>query len=232
MKKTKKLIALLLIIQLLFAQVGFALVQDSSDEPQKNESSESAEKKEKKKEEKEEKKEEKKEEPEKAPEKEPEKPSSDESKKSEDKSEDDGQVVIEEQLLPIEAPSILSEDREKESIKVSVTVASEPIGFGHIRETGEIVEPLEPEELLELQGVDILLSIRHEGDVLMEGTPVTITAEITGIPEDVKYRLQWQNDISGSYADVSGETGSSVTFAANNENVTCNWRVVIWASKA
>jgi len=61
----------------------------------------------------------------------------------------------------------------------------------------------------------------------LEGGKATITATIEGIPEDVLYTLQWQNNISGEFADVPGETGYSITFDATEESMRCAWRVAL-----
>jgi|GEM_PF-1750018 len=61
----------------------------------------------------------------------------------------------------------------------------------------------------------------------IENGEVTLTAQIEGIPEGVAYVLQWQNDRSGEFEDVPGETGISVTFDNTPENVSCMWRVAL-----
>ncbi|MCL2812055.1 MAG: hypothetical protein FWD25_09245 [Clostridia bacterium] len=61
----------------------------------------------------------------------------------------------------------------------------------------------------------------------LEGGKATITATIEGIPEGVIYSLQWQNNISGEFADVPGETGYTITFDATEENMRCAWRVAL-----
>lgn len=71
----------------------------------------------------------------------------------------------------------------------------------------------------------IRLSVRIDGDVLTEGTRVTILADIDGIPAGIGYDVQWQNDLDGEFRDVPGETGTYVTFIANERNVNCHWRL-------
>lgn len=59
----------------------------------------------------------------------------------------------------------------------------------------------------------------------VEDDKATIHAEIADAPKGVAYILQWQNDLSGTYENVPGETGDSITFDANAANMNCNWRV-------
>ena len=59
------------------------------------------------------------------------------------------------------------------------------------------------------------------------GGTVVVTAHVDGIPEGVDYTLQWQNDISGEFEDMPGETSESITVNINNKNIQCEWRAVV-----
>ncbi|MCL2812733.1 MAG: hypothetical protein FWD25_12710, partial [Clostridia bacterium] len=61
----------------------------------------------------------------------------------------------------------------------------------------------------------------------IDGGKAVITALIEGVPEGVFYTLQWQNDLSGEFEDVPGETGESVVFDITEENLRCRWRVAL-----
>lgn len=56
----------------------------------------------------------------------------------------------------------------------------------------------------------------------------TITAELTDIPENVRYTLEWQNDLTGEFLAVPEENGPSITFPATEENLSCIWRLGIY----
>lgn len=99
-------------------------------------------------------------------------------------------------------------------------------GEGSVLTPGEGTEYF-PEDEVDLSNVSIELTVRYEGDALVEGALVTIEATVTGVPEGINYRLQWQNDKGGEYQDVPGETKKSVTFQATQKTVSCNWRVVL-----
>ena len=73
----------------------------------------------------------------------------------------------------------------------------------------------------------ITLSASCEGGVLKTGALVTLTADISGIPEGVAYSLQWENNQQGEFMDVPGETDISVTFVADEQTIYCRWRVRI-----
>jgi len=72
---------------------------------------------------------------------------------------------------------------------------------------------------------EVKLQVLIDGGALRMGTKVTITANVTGVPEGADYSLQWQNDLSGEFRDVLGATSASVSFPANESNVNCAWRV-------
>ena len=95
----------------------------------------------------------------------------------------------------------------------------------------ETVAPAETEAPAETPSAPvepkIAITATVEGGILAEGAIVTLHAEIIGVPADVGYSLQWQNDLTGEFADVAGETGDSVTFAATAENIRCSWRVAL-----
>lgn len=82
-------------------------------------------------------------------------------------------------------------------------------------------EPPQQQEAPPQPETDILLMVS-----LKEGM-VTLTAGISGLPQEVPYTLQWQNDLSGELADVPGATGQSHTFPATEENMNCGWRVAV-----
>jgi len=63
--------------------------------------------------------------------------------------------------------------------------------------------------------------------VSVEDDKATIHADIGDIPKGAAYLLQWQNDLSGAFEDVPGETGPSITFEASANNMNCNWRVAL-----
>lgn len=103
--------------------------------------------------------------------------------------------------------------------------------------TGVDAEPLsgegEPEfELSEEEQAMIILGpprveveYAFEGDVLLEGALVTLTARVYNIPEDTALTFQWQNDATGRFEDVSGATEQTYTFYAGADNSGCRWRV-------
>ena len=63
--------------------------------------------------------------------------------------------------------------------------------------------------------------------VSVEDGKATIRADIGDMPKSGAYLLQWQNDLSGAFEDVPGETSSSITFDASAVNMNCNWRVAL-----
>ncbi|MCL1963500.1 MAG: hypothetical protein FWF69_00360 [Firmicutes bacterium] len=74
----------------------------------------------------------------------------------------------------------------------------------------------------------VLLTCVIDTEELIVGeTVVTLTAAVEGVPEGCEYTLQWQNDLTGTFEDVPGETGERVTFVATEENIRCEWRALL-----
>lgn len=61
----------------------------------------------------------------------------------------------------------------------------------------------------------------------LEGDTAAITAEVLVSPAGAAYRLQWQNDLTGEFVDIPGETGHTIAFPATEENLRCVWRVAL-----
>ena len=59
------------------------------------------------------------------------------------------------------------------------------------------------------------------------GGTVVVTAQVEGVPKGVNYTLQWQNNISGEFEDMPGETGENITVNITNKNIQCEWRAVV-----
>ena len=93
-------------------------------------------------------------------------------------------------------------------------------GFDPAEAAATKSEAEKPTDVLQVEPVITLF-------VSIEGDKVILTAQIEGIPEGVAYTLQWQNDMSGEFADVPGETGESVAFGMDSENVRYQWRVAL-----
>ncbi|MCL2811529.1 MAG: hypothetical protein FWD25_06535 [Clostridia bacterium] len=93
-----------------------------------------------------------------------------------------------------------------------------PVSFDPVEAAEPESDESESAETSEIEP-EITLSASIDGD------KAVITALIEGIPEGVSYTLQWQNDLSGEFKDVPGETGERVVFDITEENLRCRWRV-------
>jgi len=93
---------------------------------------------------------------------------------------------------------------------------------GEVESNGE-----EAQDPVQQSAPEIRLYAQIDGDQLIVGVNVTLTAEVTGIPEGIEYTLQWQNDMSGKFEDVPGKTGTSITFTVDEDNANCAWRVAL-----
>lgn len=90
------------------------------------------------------------------------------------------------------------------------------------------LEPEQDDSVSGIDGVTASLSVTFaSGDVLRIGDTVTLKAILQNLPEDMLAHVQWQNDASGSFADVEGATGLSHTFTADAVNTGCQWRVAV-----
>lgn len=58
-------------------------------------------------------------------------------------------------------------------------------------------------------------------------SPVTLTAEVHGVPEGALLVYQWQNDAGGHFEDIPGATSSAYSYTVDAENIDCNWRLEV-----
>lgn len=68
------------------------------------------------------------------------------------------------------------------------------------------------------------VAVSYEGKLAL-GTPITVTAVLSGVEDTTGFTYQWQNNAGGTYQDVAGATGPSYTFNADYDNTACEWRV-------
>lgn len=70
----------------------------------------------------------------------------------------------------------------------------------------------------------VKVSYSYDGE-LEVGTPITVRATVTGLPEGTVVQYQWLNNASGDYQPVPGATGPEHNFLADESNTDCQWRV-------
>ena len=77
--------------------------------------------------------------------------------------------------------------------------------------------------------INPVATIHFDGEAVIDQS-LTLIAKISGVPEGVNYKLQWQVTTTGSeadYKDISGETGSRYTFTLTKDNMNYSWRVIV-----
>ena len=65
-------------------------------------------------------------------------------------------------------------------------------------------------------------------DDLTEGDCITLISEISGL-EGCTVSYQWQRDAGNGFEDIAGATGSSYSFAATEETLSCGYRLAVSA---
>ena len=66
-------------------------------------------------------------------------------------------------------------------------------------------------------------------DEMTEGDCVTLISEISGL-EGCTVSYQWQRDAGNGFEDIAGANGSSYSFAATEESLSCGYRLAVSAN--
>ena len=94
-------------------------------------------------------------------------------------------------------------------------------------EEGELPEEDAEPEIPEIDFSTLSVAISAESDVVELGGDMVLTAILTGF-EDLNYTLQWQfSTDNANWANVDGETGSTLRVQMNEENRDYFWRVSV-----
>lgn len=94
-------------------------------------------------------------------------------------------------------------------------------------EEGELPEEDAEPEIPEIDFSTLSVVISAESDVVELGGDMVLTAILTGF-EDLNYTLQWQfSTDNANWANVDGETGSTLRVQMNEENRDYFWRVSV-----
>ena len=136
-------------------------------------------------------------------------------------------IVIEEPAPVVtEAPAI-----EEASVVTEAPVVKE----APVAEETPVIEETPAAQEIPAETEEPAVEIIPVADITIEGEAVvdqnlTLVAKISGVPEGVNYKLQWQVSETGNeadYKDITGENGSRYTFLLTKENMNFSWRVIV-----
>ena len=157
-------------------------------------------------------------------------------------------VVIEEPATPavVEAPIVEAPMTEEAIVAEEAPIAEEVVVTAEATMVEEATAPEAPvvEETPVEEAIVIEEAVAEEisaaeinavATIEIEGTAVvdqnlTLIAKISGVPEGVEYKLQWQVTETGKeadYKDIENETDSKHTFLLTKNNMNFQWRVII-----
>lgn len=142
---------------------------------------------------------------------------------------------------------ILTEENEviEEAETVEEVEATEEV---EVVEEIEVVE--EVEEIEAIEEIEVIEQISEEtvetvveekvitgtvsvfacyNDEMTEGDCVTLISEISGL-EGCTVSYQWQRDAGNGFEDIAGANGSSYSFAATEESLSCGYRLAVSAN--
>lgn len=80
---------------------------------------------------------------------------------------------------------------------------------------------------LDTAQVQAEVNVSFDGDYLIEGTVITLSATLSGVTEGENITVQWQNNASGEFADVPGAMGLTYSFQATEETTGCQWQAIL-----
>ena len=106
----------------------------------------------------------------------------------------------------------------------------------------EVVEEVEEIEVIEQISEETVETVVEEkvitgtvsvfacyNDEMTEGDCVTLISEISGL-EGCTVSYQWQRDAGNGFEDIAGANGSSYSFAATEESLSCDYRLAVSAN--
>lgn len=73
----------------------------------------------------------------------------------------------------------------------------------------------------------VIITSVSDDEVVGIGSTITLTSQVTGVPDGTMLVYQWQNDASGAYENVPGATSSTYTYVVDEETNNCDWRVQV-----
>ena len=130
-------------------------------------------------------------------------------------------IVIEEPTSPVVVEAPLVEEADAPEATVEAAQESPVVEAAPVEET--VVEEIAETE------INATATIEIEGTAIVDQN-LTLIAKVSGVPEGVEYKLQWQVTETGKdadYKDIENETGSKYTFLLTKDNMNFHWRVII-----
>ena len=116
---------------------------------------------------------------------------------------------------------------------------AEIIAETSVEEIIEIVEEIEVIEQISEETVETVVEEKVitgtvsvfacYNDEMTEGDCVTLISEISGL-EGCTVSYQWQRDAGNGFEDIAGANGSSYSFAATEESLSCGYRLAVSAN--
>ena len=128
------------------------------------------------------------------------------------------------------------ESFEEEEEFITIEDYDTPLGLGYTQEEMEEAarEQQEAQEKQEEQKKQInqenmrVTIYTSRQDSTLPGEQITLSSQIEGFEDVSGMAYQWMADKGAGFEPVSGANGASYTFTADEENMSWNWRLMVY----
>ena len=142
------------------------------------------------------------------------------------------EIEVIEETETVEEIEVIEETETVEEIEEAEIETVEEIAEGTVEEA-EIIEQISEETVetvVEEKVITGTVSVfACYNDEMTEGDCVTLISEISGL-EGCTVSYQWQRDAGNGFEDIAGANGSSYSFAATEETLSCGYRLAVSAN--
>ena len=145
-----------------------------------------------------------------------------------------------EEIILTEENEVIEEAETVEEVEATEEV--ETVEEIEVVEEVEEIEAIEEIEVIEQISEETVETVVEEkvitgtvsvfacyNDEMTEGDCVTLISEISGL-EGCTVSYQWQRDAGNGFEDIAGANGSSYSFAATEESLSCGYRLAVSAN--
>ena len=152
------------------------------------------------------------------------------------------ETSVEEIIEIVEEIEVIEETEIETVEEVEATEKVETVEEIEVVEEVEEIEAIEEIEVIEQISEETVETVVEEkiitgtvsvfacyNDEMTEGDCVTLISEISGL-EGCTVSYQWQRDAGNGFEDIAGANGSSYSFAATEESLSCGYRLAVSAN--
>ena len=122
------------------------------------------------------------------------------------------------------------ENLEEEEEFITIEDYDTPLGLGYTQEEmEEAAREQQEEQKKQINQENMKVTIyTSRQDSTLPGEQITLSSQIEGFEDVSGMAYQWMADKGAGFEPVSGANGASYTFTADEENMSWNWRLMVY----